>query len=67
MCRTLAERITNAMKQREMSQADLARETGLTTSNIAYLVNGKTTDPRLSTLIALSKALNVSLEYLARG
>ena len=33
---TLAERIQHAMKVRGMSQADLARATGIATSNIAY-------------------------------
>lgn len=61
---TLAERIQKAMDERDMTQADLARKTGLTTSNIAYIVNGKTKDPRLSSVIAISKALNVSLAYL---
>jgi transcriptional regulator with XRE-family HTH domain len=47
-----------------MTQADLARKTGLTTSNVAYIVNGKTKDPRLSSVIAIAQALNVSLNYL---
>ncbi len=61
---TLAERILTAMDERDMTQADLARKTGLTTSNVAYIVNGKTKDPRLSSVIAIAQALNVSLNYL---
>lgn len=63
MCE-IADRILAAMDMREMTQADLARKSGLTTSNIAYLVNGKTKDPRISSIIAIAKALDVSLNYL---
>jgi transcriptional regulator with XRE-family HTH domain len=62
---TFAERVNRIMDERGMSQADLARKTGMTTSNIAYLVGGKTKDPRLSSVIALAKALDVPLSYLA--
>lgn len=62
---TLAKRIQHAMKIRGMSQADLARATGITTSNIAYIVTGKTKDPRLDSVIKIAKALDVSLDYLA--
>ena len=65
MCATLAERIQHLMIERDISQADLARMTGITTSNIAYIVNGKTQDPRLGSVLAIAKALNVSLDYLA--
>lgn len=61
---TFAKRVNRIMLERGMSQADLARKTGLTTSNIAYIVNGKTKDPRISSAIAIAKALNVPLSYL---
>lgn len=64
MCKTMAERIQMLMDERGMTQADLARMTGMTTSNITYLVNGKTKDPRMMTLIAVAQALGVSLDYL---
>lgn len=65
MCCTLAERIQYVMEQRGITQADLARKTGMTTSNIAYIVNGKTQDPRLASVLAIAEALGVSLDYLA--
>ena len=65
MGETLAERIQFAMDLRGMSQADLARATGISTSNIAYIVNGTTKDPRMSNVIRIARALNVSLDYLA--
>ena len=64
MCSVLAERIQLVMNERGMTQADLARKTGMTTSNIAYIVNGKTKDPRLSSVVSIARALNVSLSYL---
>lgn len=63
MC-DLASRINEAMEKRDMTQADLARKSGLTTANIAYIVNGKTKDPRISSVIAIAKALDVTLSYL---
>ena len=65
MGNTLAERIQYAMDMRGMTQADLARATGIGTSNIAYIVNGTTKDPRLSNIIKIAQALGVSLNYLA--
>lgn len=62
---TLAERIQYAMDKRGMTQADLARATGLTTSNVAYIVNGRVKDPRFDSVIRIANALGVSLEYLA--
>ena len=65
MADTLAERIQRAMDKRGVTQADLARMTGITTSNIAYIVNGKTKDPRFQSVMLIAEALDVSLDYLA--
>lgn len=62
---TLAERIQYAMDKRGISQADLARATGIATSNIAYIVNGKVKDPRFDSVVRIARALDVSLAYLA--
>ena len=61
---TLAEKIQKRMDELDMTQADLARKTGLTTANVAYIVNGKTKDPRLSSVVASAMALEVSLDDL---
>lgn len=53
------------MDKRGITQADLARMTGMTTSNIAYIVNGKTKDPRFQSVLLIADALGVSLNYLA--
>lgn len=65
MCSTLSDRIQQAMDKRNITQADLARMTGMTTSNIAYIVNGKTKDPRFQSVLLIADALDVSLNYLA--
>lgn len=60
----LAEKIQKRMDELDMTQADLARKTGMTTANIAYIVNGKTQDPRLSSVVSIARALGVTLDDL---
>ena len=62
---TLGERIQAALDMRDMSQADLARKTGLSTGLIAQIVSGHTQDPRFSNVVKIARALDVSLNYLA--
>lgn len=52
------------MARRGYLQADLAEKAGLSQSQISKLLNGKR-EPKLSTLMALAKALGCSLDYLA--
>lgn len=61
----LSRRIDEAMRIRGMSQADLCRATKMGSSKISYILQGKTTDPRMSTLIKIADALDISLDYLA--
>lgn len=63
--RLLANRIQQAMDERGMTQADLARKSGLSTALVAQIVTGKTKDPRLLSVIKIAQALDVSLDYLA--
>lgn len=60
----LSQRIDEAMRVRGMSQADLCRATKMGSSKISYILQGKTTDPRISTLIKIADALDISLDYL---
>lgn len=62
---TLGERIQNALDMRDMTQADLARATGLSTGLIAQIVSGRTKDPHFSNVVKIARALDVSLNYLA--
>ena len=65
MPETLGERIQNALDVRDMTQADLARATGLSTGLIAQIVSGRTKDPHFSNVVKIARALDVSLNYLA--
>lgn len=62
---TFAERVQHALEVREMTQADLARLTGMSQAVISQIVSGKTKDPHFSRVVAIAKALDVSLNYLA--
>ena len=61
----LADRINYAMVELDMSQADLARKSGLSTAVIAQIVTGKTKNPTFTNVVKIAKALNVSLNYLS--
>ncbi len=59
-CRVLMQ----LMREREMSQADLARGTGLTPSGVNRLIrDGRL--PRTDTLFRIATTLGVSVEYFA--
>ena len=51
---TLAERIQYAMDKRDITQADLSRETGLSTAVISQIVSGKTKNPTLRRTFPIS-------------
>lgn len=58
------DRVIAAMNEKGMTQMELARESGLSQQMLSKIVLKKTSDPRLSTAIAIAKALDVSLSYL---
>ncbi len=51
-------------KDPKVSQQDLARAVDLTSSALARLEQGKTPDPRLSTIVRLAAALGVTVDEL---
>lgn len=61
----ISDNIQKALDAKGMTQADLARKTGLSTAVVSQIVSGKTKDPRLSNVITIANALGVSLDYLA--
>lgn len=63
---SLCSNINRLLAARGMTQADLARATGLSTSQVAYLANGTTSDPRASTLEKTASALGCSIDDLLR-
>ncbi len=56
----VGQRVREWRLRREMSQADVARLTGITQASLSNYENGKRDIP-LSTLLGVSAALNVSL------
>ena len=59
------ERLLLQMKKRGWKQVDLCRAANISSSQATHLMNGRTKDPSLSTTAKISKALDVSLDYLA--
>jgi len=62
---TLGEKIQNLRRQRNMSQEDLAQGMHLSQQTIAEWEKGELV-PDLTNIVALSKALNVSTDYLLK-
>lgn len=56
----VANNIYKLRTEKKMSQRDLAKKSGLSRSTIADIENGNE-DPRQSTMIAIAKALNLSV------
>lgn len=64
--KTIGQRIHYALKLRGMSQADLAKLTDSTRSNVSVWVNEKHT-PNAHKQKLIAKALNVNYDWLAYG
>jgi putative transcriptional regulator len=60
----LKERLRELRKAADLTQQDLAVKSGLTLSAVVQLESGKIKDPRMTTLLALARALNVTLDEL---
>lgn len=58
------ERVVRAMEINGMSQADVCRESGLSSQLLSKIIVGKTENPRADTIVALAHALNVDFNYL---
>lgn len=58
------ERLNLMMGHRGLNQASLCELTGLSSAQANHLVNGRTKDPKLSTVCKIALALDVSLDYL---
>lgn len=58
------DRLQYAMDEKGMTQADVCRASGISTQLLSKIMVGKTENPRLDTLVALSSALGVDYNYL---
>jgi transcriptional regulator with XRE-family HTH domain len=59
----LGDRIRSARVRLRMTQADLARQIGISTTAMNAIEMG-TTDPRASRILAIATALKVSTDFL---
>lgn len=64
MAETLGERIRKVRLRYGMSQAELARRIGLSSTSMNQIESGKTPDPASSRLKAIADVLRVSTDYL---
>ena len=56
----IGEKIYNLRKKKNLSQEDLAKLSGVSSSHIGYIENGER-EPTISVLCKLAKALKVSI------
>src|SRR5438552_4066834 len=61
----VSETIKKAMELARISEAELARMTKLPQATINKILHQLTKDPRLSTMVLIAEALNVSITQLA--
>ena len=57
-----AENLVHIRKERKLSQEGVARRSGLATVTVSKLEEGKSSDPRMSTVRKLAKGLGCSVE-----
>jgi transcriptional regulator with XRE-family HTH domain len=60
----IARRVKELREKAGLTQQDLAIKSGLSVSNLSQIEQGKTPDPRMSTLLALASALGVDCDTL---
>lgn len=60
----ISDNIIKIMRKKGITDAELARRSGLPPSTIHRIVANLTSDPRASTILLLSKALDVNVEHL---
>ncbi|MBQ9429464.1 MAG: helix-turn-helix transcriptional regulator, partial [Clostridia bacterium] len=64
---TFADRVKQIKKEKGVTSEYLSSQSGIPTGTLTKLLSGFTEEPKLSSAIAIAKALGCSLEYLATG
>jgi transcriptional regulator with XRE-family HTH domain len=64
---TLGDRIRDARLRYGMSQAELARRIGISSTALNQIESGKTPDPGVSRIIGIARVLGVSTDALLLG
>ncbi len=59
-----SENLVRIHKKKQLSQEGVARRSGLATVTISKLEEGRSSDPRMSTVCKLAKALGCSVDAL---
>lgn len=62
----LSENLKTIREKRRYTKTELAKVSGITSHTINALENGRMTNPRLNTLKALAKALEISVNTLIK-
>ncbi|MFM5429848.1 helix-turn-helix domain-containing protein [Aeromonas veronii] len=65
--KTIGLRIQERLEERGITAADLARKTGLSKPTLSAIIHGNTSDPRISSVYAIAKALNCDPYWLYTG
>lgn len=60
------DRVKERMSEANITQAELAKELGITQGAVSSIINGNT-DPKLETFCALCQALSLSSDWLLFG
>lgn len=63
----LAEKLNKLLDEKGETQADVCRETGLSSALVSQVFSGKTKDPRLSTVTSICEYFYISLGELMEG
>lgn len=63
----LSQRLNQLLEERGETQADVCRETGLSSALVSQVFSGKTKDPRLSTMKSICEYFVISLGDLLEG
>lgn len=63
---TFGEMLLQLMKERGISQAELARRSGVSKQSITELIKGRSKEPSFSKAKAIADALDVTLEEMAQ-
>lgn len=61
---SFGERLEDLMKEKKINGVTLSDKTGISTTTISDMINGRRENPTAENIIELSKALNVSTDYL---
>ena len=64
---TLSERLQYILKLKDISQGELARQSGLTTAYISQLVTGKRTNMTVKTATAMGAAIRINPDWILTG